>query len=185
MSKKIKKKIILLFGPTASGKSRLAVDIAKEYNGEIVNADSMQVYKQLQILTARPKKKDLKKINILNKDPFITYASGSGIINVYSPTNGRTTGDTVRFRGSPHVSSSSDTFLDCEAVDGISGSTICRDAGYTITAGKYVSGSTDTSETDWYHFTASSNATTGGIKGGGYPVSAGPVTISAWQHTAN
>ena len=127
----------------------------------------------------RPSRTAPESIVLLNKDPFITYASGSGIINVYSPTNGRTTGDTVRFRGSPYVSSSSDTFLDCEAVDGILGSTICRDAGYTITAGKYVSGSTDTSETDWYHFTASSNATTGGIKGGGYPVSAGPVTISA------
>ena len=54
MSKKIKKKIILLFGPTASGKSRLAVDIAKECNGEIVNADSMQVYKEIKILSARP-----------------------------------------------------------------------------------------------------------------------------------
>ena len=49
MSKKTKKKIILLFGPTASGKSRLAVDIAKEFNGEIINADSMQVYKEVEI----------------------------------------------------------------------------------------------------------------------------------------
>ena len=40
------KKIILLFGPTASGKSKLAIDIAKELKGEIVNADSMQVYKE-------------------------------------------------------------------------------------------------------------------------------------------
>ncbi len=59
MSKKIKKKIILLFGPTASGKSRLAVDIAKEYNGEIVNADSMQVYKEVKILSARPNDKSI------------------------------------------------------------------------------------------------------------------------------
>ena len=56
------KKIILLAGPTASGKSRIALQLAKKINGEIINADSMQVYKQLQILTARPKKKDLKKI---------------------------------------------------------------------------------------------------------------------------
>ena len=60
MSKKIKKKIILLFGPTASGKSRLAVDIAKEFNGEIVNADSMQVYKEVKILSARPNDKSVK-----------------------------------------------------------------------------------------------------------------------------
>ena len=59
MSKKSKKKIILLFGPTASGKSKLAVDIAKEYNGEIVNADSMQVYKEVKILSARPNDKSI------------------------------------------------------------------------------------------------------------------------------
>ena len=59
MSKKIKKKIILLFGPTASGKSRLALDIAREYNGEIVNADSMQVYKEVKILSARPNDKSI------------------------------------------------------------------------------------------------------------------------------
>jgi len=59
LSKKSKKKIILLFGPTASGKSKLAVDIAKEYNGEIVNADSMQVYKEVKILSARPNDKSI------------------------------------------------------------------------------------------------------------------------------
>ena len=58
----LKSKIILIAGPTASGKSNFALKLAKKINGEIVNADSMQVYKQLQILTARPKKKDLKKI---------------------------------------------------------------------------------------------------------------------------
>ena len=60
MSKKIKKKIILLFGPTASGKSRLALDIAKELNCEIINADSMQVYKEVKILSARPNNKNIK-----------------------------------------------------------------------------------------------------------------------------
>ena len=47
-------KIILISGPTASGKSRLAIDIAKKFKGEIVNADSMQVYKEIKILSARP-----------------------------------------------------------------------------------------------------------------------------------
>ena len=60
MSKKTKKKIILLFGPTASGKSKLAEDIAKELNGEIINADSMQVYKEVKILSARPNNKSIK-----------------------------------------------------------------------------------------------------------------------------
>ena len=58
----LKSKIILIAGPTACGKSNFALKLSKKIKGEIVNADSMQVYKQLQILTARPKKKDLKKI---------------------------------------------------------------------------------------------------------------------------
>ena len=57
-----KSKIILVSGPTASGKSTFAIKLAKKINGEIINADSMQVYKELQILTARPKKKDQKNI---------------------------------------------------------------------------------------------------------------------------
>ena len=60
MPKKINRKIILLFGPTASGKSKLAEDIAKIYDAEIVNADSMQIYKEVKILSARPKKKNIK-----------------------------------------------------------------------------------------------------------------------------
>jgi len=55
-------KIILIAGPTASGKSNFAIKIAKKINGEIINADSMQVYKQLKILTARPNKKAQKNI---------------------------------------------------------------------------------------------------------------------------
>ena len=55
-------KIILISGPTASGKSNFAVKIAKKINGEIINADSMQVYKLLKILTARPNKKEQKNI---------------------------------------------------------------------------------------------------------------------------
>ena len=58
----LKSKIILISGPTASGKSEFAVKIAKKINGEIINADSMQVYKQLKILTARPTQKNQKKI---------------------------------------------------------------------------------------------------------------------------
>ncbi len=54
------KKIILLFGPTASGKSKLAIDIAEEFNGEIINADSMQVYKEIKILSSRPDKNKIK-----------------------------------------------------------------------------------------------------------------------------
>ena len=55
-------KIILISGPTASGKSDFALKLAKKIDGEIINADSMQVYKQLKILTARPNKEEKKKI---------------------------------------------------------------------------------------------------------------------------
>jgi tRNA dimethylallyltransferase len=55
-------KIILISGPTASGKSNFAVKLAKKVQGEIINADSMQVYKKLKILTARPNKIEQKNI---------------------------------------------------------------------------------------------------------------------------
>ena len=55
-------KIILISGPTASGKSKFAVKIAKKIEGEIINADSMQIYKTLKILTARPNKEEQKNI---------------------------------------------------------------------------------------------------------------------------
>ena len=58
----LKSKIILISGPTASGKSKLAIDFAKKINGEIINTDSMQVYKELKILTARPVKENNNKI---------------------------------------------------------------------------------------------------------------------------
>jgi len=47
-------KIILIAGPTGSGKSEIALKLAKKMNGEIINADSMQVYKEIKILSARP-----------------------------------------------------------------------------------------------------------------------------------
>ena len=53
-----KKKAILLAGPTASGKSKLALKLAKNLNGEIINADSMQVYNEIFILTSRPTLQD-------------------------------------------------------------------------------------------------------------------------------
>ncbi len=58
----LKSKIILIYGPTASGKSDFAIKLAKKINGEIINADSIQVYKELKILSTRPLKKDFQKI---------------------------------------------------------------------------------------------------------------------------
>ncbi len=59
----MKTQIYFVLGPTASGKSKFALSLAKKLNGEIINADSMQIYKELSILTARPTIHDQKKIN--------------------------------------------------------------------------------------------------------------------------
>ncbi len=56
------KKIILLAGPTSSGKSKLSILLAKKIDGEIINADSMQVYKEFRVLSSRPDKYEVKKI---------------------------------------------------------------------------------------------------------------------------
>ena len=58
----LKSKIILISGPTASGKSNFSIKLAKKINGEIINADSMQVYKELKILSARPNLKDYQSV---------------------------------------------------------------------------------------------------------------------------
>ena len=59
----MKTQIYFVLGPTASGKSKFALSLAKKLNGEIINADSMQIYNELSILTARPNINDQKKIN--------------------------------------------------------------------------------------------------------------------------
>ena len=58
----LKSKIILISGPTASGKSKFACNLAEKINGEIINADSMQIFKEIKILNARPRVKD--RLNI-------------------------------------------------------------------------------------------------------------------------
>lgn len=53
---------ILITGPTASGKSALAVALAKRHGGVVINADSMQVYDTLRVLTARPSEEDMRDV---------------------------------------------------------------------------------------------------------------------------
>jgi len=53
---------ILITGPTASGKSALAVELARSHDGVVINADSMQVYDTLRVLTARPSEEDMEGI---------------------------------------------------------------------------------------------------------------------------
>ena len=57
------KKVLILFGPTASGKSNIALKISANVKATIINADSMQVYKNLRILTSRPSEEDEKKFS--------------------------------------------------------------------------------------------------------------------------
>ena len=55
-------KIIVIVGPTGVGKTKMSVELAKIYNGEIINADSMQIYKYLNIGTAKIKEEEKENI---------------------------------------------------------------------------------------------------------------------------
>lgn len=57
-----KPKVIVICGPTASGKTALAIELAKKINGEIISADSMQIYKEMNIGTAKPTKEEMQGI---------------------------------------------------------------------------------------------------------------------------
>ena len=57
-----KKTVIVIVGPTASGKTSLSIEIAKKLNGEIVSADSMQIYKEMDIATAKPTAEEMQGI---------------------------------------------------------------------------------------------------------------------------
>lgn len=58
----MKLKIIVIVGPTAVGKSKVAIELAERFNGEIINADSMQVYRYMDIGTAKPSKVDRERV---------------------------------------------------------------------------------------------------------------------------
>lgn len=76
MKKQSAKKVIVILGPTASGKSELAIKIAKEINGEIISADSRQIYKGLDIGTEKITKKEMEAVKhhmIDITDPRKTY----------------------------------------------------------------------------------------------------------------
>lgn len=70
--------IYFIVGPTAIGKSSLAVKVAKKLNGQIINVDSMQVYENLNILTARPSEQEMKEI----KHHLYGHIKGSERYNV-------------------------------------------------------------------------------------------------------
>jgi len=57
-----KKKVIVICGPTASGKTAMGIELAKEHDGEVVSADSMQIYKDMNIGTAKPTEEEMEGI---------------------------------------------------------------------------------------------------------------------------
>ncbi len=78
MSDKIK--VVSIVGPTASGKTRLSVEIAKKLNGEIISADSMQIYKGMTIATAAPTEEEKQGIKHHLME-FITYDKSFSVAN--------------------------------------------------------------------------------------------------------
>lgn len=62
MNEKIKPKVLAVVGATASGKTSLGIELAKKYNGEIISADSMQIYKGLDIASAKPTQEEMQGI---------------------------------------------------------------------------------------------------------------------------
>ena len=66
------KKVILLTGQTATGKTELALELAEKENGELVNCDSRQIYKHLDIISG----KDLKNNEYVEEKRFAIYSLG-------------------------------------------------------------------------------------------------------------
>ena len=80
-----KPEAVLIAGPTASGKSALALEFARRFGGVIVNADSMQVYSHLRILSARPSEAEMEGIEHRlygHVDPGTPYSAGAWIREV-------------------------------------------------------------------------------------------------------
>ena len=163
-------------------------EMVKEWNGSFVHRSEFErKHPQLELRTrggdaeglldARPDRTENEIIAILGPNPFETIAASSGIINVSEQGHGRSTGDTVRFRGAPSTSAS---FNTPQSFDGVTGTNIAKTAGYSITVGKRDSSGNITNTTDFYHFTVDTDtATTGGVSGGGEGCSSGPVTLTA------
>jgi len=136
-------------------------EMMKEWNGSFVHrTEYEEKHPQLELRTrgadaeglldARVDRTENEVIAILGPNPFETIAASSGIINVFEKSHGRSTSDTVRFRGAPSTSAS------------------------------FNNPTNFTNTTDFYHFTVDTNtATSGGVSGGGNNCSAGPATLTA------
>jgi hypothetical protein len=166
-------------------------EMLKEWNGMLVHKSEYEAkHPQLEtrgtgteghgLQHVRPAREENEVSRMLDPNPFETIAAASGILNVFEKSHGRSTDDTVRFRGPIWTSSDSDAYQDPKDFDGISGSNIAYSSGYSITVGKRDSSGDITNTDDYYHFTVNTNtATSGGISGGGNNCSAGPASLSA------
>ena len=166
-------------------------EMIKEWNGSFVHISEYEARHPQDeprhygaeghgLRDARPARTENEVARMLGPNPFETIAASSGIINVYEKSHGRSTSDTVRFRGPIWTSSDSDAYQNPSDFDGISGSNVAKAAGYSITVGKRDSAGDITNTNDYYHFTVDTNtATSGGISGGGNNCSAGPATLTA------
>ena len=166
-------------------------EMIKEWNGMLVHRSEYEAkHPQLEtrgtgteghgLQHVRPAREENEVSRMLDPNPFETIAAASGIINVFEKSHGRSTDDTVRFRGPIWTSSDSDAYQNPKDFDGISGSNIAYSSGYSITVGKRDSSGDITNTDDYYHFTVNTNtATSGGVSGGGNSCSAGPATITA------
>jgi len=166
-------------------------EMVKEWNGAFVHKSEFEAkHPQLELgthtadqeglMNARPDRVENSVAIILKPNPFETIAASSGIINVSEPSHGRSTSDTVRFRGPIYTTSDPDAFQNPIGFDGITGANLAKSAGYSITIGKRDSSGNITNTENFYHFTVDTNtATTGGISGGGNSCSAGPATLTA------
>ncbi len=166
-------------------------EMVKEWNGSFVHISEYEEKQpQLELRhrggdaqglrDARPARTENEVVRMLGPNPFETIAAGSGIINVYEKSHGRSTSDTVRFRGPIWTSSDAEAYQNPSNFDGITGASVAKAAGYSITVGKRDSSGNITNTDDYYHFTVDEDtATSGGVSGGGNSCSAGPATLTA------
>ena len=187
-----------------SGMAFPYTEMVKEWNGFLVHYSEYEP-KQPQLdprfhggdpqalRNARPQPASVASLIMLSNNPFETIKyGGTTFVNVYSIDHQRSTGDTVRLRGGPLVTSTGSggadgynkqQFATIPTFDNVSD--ISAAAGFTITVGKKNSDGSVTTAAgtlgepeNYFYFTSTSTATNGSINGGGSNTSAGPVTLS-------
>jgi len=167
------------------------LEMVREWNGFLVHKSEFEPkHPQLEIsskqgddqglVDVRPDRTESEVARPLAPNPFETIAASSGIINVFEKSHGRSTSDTVRFRGPIYTTSDPDAFQNPVGFDGVTGANLAKAAGYSITVGKRDSSGNITNTENFYHFTVDTDtATTGGTSGGGKGCSSGPATLTA------